>query len=63
MGFYRVENSLYLGGATDFDKRFSNFRKIRPNGEHTELQQMPTPKHLFAMTLWKKRDSLFTLGG
>ena len=40
MGFYHVENSFYLGGGSLRGHYFSNFRKILPNGEVTELQKM-----------------------
>ena len=63
MGFYHVESSLFLGGGGLNDDFLSNFKKLLPNGEATELQKMDTPKTYFAMSLWKERGTLFTLGG
>ena len=67
MGFYHVENSFYFGGGrpgyhTNYD-HISNFRKILPNGQLTKIQKMPTGKWYFAMTQWRERGILFTLGG
>ena len=63
MGFYHVENSFYLGGGKNWSLFLAHFRKILTSGEVTELQKMPTPKAGFAMTQWKEKGSLFTLGG
>ena len=61
MGFFHVEDYLYIGGGYEHHKYFSQFKKIKQNGEATELQKMLTPKRYFPMTLSK--FSLFTLGG
>ena len=63
MGFHHVDNSLFLGGGTDYVKYFSKFRKVLPSGRVTELQKMKIPKFIFAMAFWKESNSLFTLGG
>ena len=67
MGFFHEGSSFYIGVGVTGDlpnqKFFSYFRKLLPNGEVTELHQMPTPKVHFAMALWEERSSLFTLGG
>ena len=64
MGFYHVENCFYLGGGTfDYSEFLSEFRKLKPNGECTQLEDIPIPKAGFAMTLWRQKSSLFTLGG
>ena len=62
MGFYHVETSLYLGGGYLDGEFFSNFSKLLPNREVTQLQKMLTPGSGFAMTLWKP-SALFTVGG
>lgn len=64
MGFYHVDGSFYVGGGTlDDDQYFSEFRKVAPDGQFSELHKMPTSKAYFAMTLWRQRSTLFTLGG
>ena len=64
MGFFHVGSSFYLGGGMlDYEKYSAHFRKILGKGEVTELQEMPTSKAYFAMTLWNEGRSLFTLGG
>ena len=51
MGFYHVENSLYLGGGHLDEDYLSSFRKILPSGERIELQKLTTAKAGFAMAL------------
>ena len=63
MAFHHVENSFYCGGGYLNGEYFANFRRILPNGEAIELQKIPTPKAYSAMTLWKQKSSLLTLGG
>ena len=64
MGFVHVENYLYIGGGTfDYSEFFSQFRKLKSNGECTGLQEITNPKLAFPMTHWRQKSSLFTLGG
>ena len=67
MGFFHVENSLYLvGGVAPNYPNYSYFSKCRkalPSGEVTERKEMPNSKFYFAMALWKERSALFTVGG
>ena len=63
MCLQHVGNSIYLGGGEINGENYSNFRKVLTNGEGTELQRMLTPKSGSAMTLWKERDTIFTVGG
>ena len=57
MGFCHVENSFYLdegwNGKLLNSSYLSTFRKLVPSGEVAELEKMPTPKSVFAITLWK----------
>ena len=63
MGFYHLDNRFYLGGGFIHPKFLAHFKAILPNGEVTHLQQMPTAKTDFAMTHWRQKNNLFTLGG
>ena len=64
MGFYHVGNSFYLGGGTfNYSEFLSKFRKLKPNRECTQLEELPIPKVAFAMAHWRQKHSLFTLGG
>ena len=64
IGFYHAEKRFYIGGGINECSKFlSRLIAILPNGECTVLEKMPTPKAFFAMTLWRQKSTLLTLGG